>query len=97
MPCRLVKGSHYTGVEDDAVNIIKLEDERLFLVNFFPLCIMMFNTYIHTYIHIYILQWSLDFITETISSSLHLHLSVVLVFIVLCIYLKHVSLLLIKV
>lgn len=28
MPCRLVKGSHYTGVEDDAVNIIKL-DERL--------------------------------------------------------------------
>jgi hypothetical protein len=29
MPCRLVKGSHYTGVEDDAVNIIKLEDERL--------------------------------------------------------------------
>ena len=99
MPCRLVKGSHYTGVEDDAVNIIKLEDERLFLVNFFPLCIMMFNTYIHTYIHtyIYILQWSLDFITETISSSLHLHLNVVLVFIVLCIYLKHVSLLLIKV
>ena len=53
MPCRLVKGSHYTGVEDDAVNIIKLEDERLFLVNFFPLCIMMFNTYIHTYIYIY--------------------------------------------
>lgn len=30
MPCRLVKGSHYTGVEDDAVNIIKLEDERLY-------------------------------------------------------------------
>jgi hypothetical protein len=29
MPCRLVKGSHYTGVEDGAVNIIKLEDERL--------------------------------------------------------------------
>lgn len=28
LPCRLVKGSHYTGVEDDAVNIIKLEDER---------------------------------------------------------------------
>lgn len=27
-PCRLVKGSHYTGVDDDAVNIIKLEDER---------------------------------------------------------------------
>ncbi|QHN77656.1 Serine/threonine-protein kinase [Arachis hypogaea] len=33
MPCRLVKGSHYTGVEDDAVNIIKLEDEREFLVD----------------------------------------------------------------
>ena len=93
MPCRLVKGSHYTGVEDDAVNIIKLEDERLFLVNFFPLCIMMFNTYIH----IYILQWSLDFITETISSSLLLHLSVSLVFIVLSIYPKHFSLLLIKI
>ncbi|GAB4855422.1 Serine/threonine-protein kinase edr1 [Ancistrocladus abbreviatus] len=30
--CRLVKGSHYTGVEDDAVNIIKL-DEREFLVD----------------------------------------------------------------
>ncbi|XP_061348416.1 serine/threonine-protein kinase EDR1-like [Gastrolobium bilobum] len=33
MPCKLVKGSHYTGVEDDAVNIIKLEDEREFLVD----------------------------------------------------------------
>ncbi|XP_028770766.1 serine/threonine-protein kinase EDR1 [Neltuma alba] len=33
MPCRLVKGSHYTGVEDDAVNIIKLDDEREFLVD----------------------------------------------------------------
>ncbi|CAJ1976199.1 unnamed protein product [Sphenostylis stenocarpa] len=33
MPCRLVKGSHYTGVEDDAVNIIKLEGEREFLVD----------------------------------------------------------------
>ncbi|XVF31208.1 hypothetical protein REPUB_Repub16aG0125900 [Reevesia pubescens] len=33
LPCRLVKGSHYTGVEDDAVNIIKLEDEREFLVD----------------------------------------------------------------
>ncbi|KAJ6928937.1 hypothetical protein NC652_012947 [Populus alba x Populus x berolinensis] len=32
LPCRLVKGSHYTGIEDDAVNIIKLEDERLWLV-----------------------------------------------------------------
>jgi len=34
MPCRLVKGSHYTGVEDDAVNIIKLEGERLRSSNF---------------------------------------------------------------
>ncbi|KAK8651504.1 hypothetical protein V6N13_141105 [Hibiscus sabdariffa] len=33
LPCRLVKGSHYTGVEDDAVNITKLEDEREFLVD----------------------------------------------------------------
>lgn len=33
MPCRLLKGSHYTGVEDDAVNVIKLEDEREFLVD----------------------------------------------------------------
>ncbi|KAF5746969.1 EDR1 isoform 1 [Tripterygium wilfordii] len=33
LPCRLVKGSHYTGVEDDAVNIIKLEDDREFLVD----------------------------------------------------------------
>ncbi|CAI8604853.1 unnamed protein product [Vicia faba] len=33
MPCRLVKGSHYTGVEDDVVNIIKLDDERDFLVD----------------------------------------------------------------
>ncbi|KAK9292058.1 hypothetical protein L1049_020012 [Liquidambar formosana] len=33
IPCRLVKGSHYTGVEDDAVNIIKLDDEREFLVD----------------------------------------------------------------
>ncbi|KAJ7978065.1 MAP kinase kinase kinase-like protein [Quillaja saponaria] len=33
MPCRLVKGSHYTGVEDDAINIVKLEDEREFLVD----------------------------------------------------------------
>ncbi|WOG82788.1 hypothetical protein DCAR_0101956 [Daucus carota subsp. sativus] len=31
--CRLVKGSHYTGVEDDAINIIKLEDESEFLVD----------------------------------------------------------------
>ncbi|KAI4311000.1 hypothetical protein MLD38_035938 [Melastoma candidum] len=33
LQCRLVKGSHYTGVEDDAVNIIKLADEREFLVD----------------------------------------------------------------
>ncbi|XP_042509087.1 serine/threonine-protein kinase EDR1-like isoform X2 [Macadamia integrifolia] len=33
VPCRLVKGSHYTGVEDDAVNIIKLENDREFLVD----------------------------------------------------------------
>lgn len=32
LPCRLVKGSHYTGVEDDAVNIIKLEEERFWLL-----------------------------------------------------------------
>ncbi|GKV48846.1 hypothetical protein SLEP1_g55637 [Rubroshorea leprosula] len=33
LPCRLVKGSHYTGVEDDAVNMLKLEHERDFLVD----------------------------------------------------------------
>ncbi|KAA8536949.1 hypothetical protein F0562_029427 [Nyssa sinensis] len=33
IPCRLVKGSHYTGVEDDAVNIIRLENEGEFLVD----------------------------------------------------------------
>ncbi|KAK4804991.1 hypothetical protein SAY86_004808 [Trapa natans] len=32
-PCRLVKGSLYTGVDEDAVNIIKLVDEREFLVD----------------------------------------------------------------
>ncbi|KAK9732778.1 hypothetical protein RND81_04G021300 [Saponaria officinalis] len=31
--CRLVKGNYYTGVEDDAVNIIKMADEREFLVD----------------------------------------------------------------
>lgn len=31
--CRLVKGSHYTGVEDDAVNIVKMTDEGEFLVD----------------------------------------------------------------
>lgn len=38
MPCRLVKGSHYTGVEDDAVNIIKLEGERLRIFVFSCIC-----------------------------------------------------------
>ncbi|GLT30419.1 hypothetical protein SLA2020_052180, partial [Shorea laevis] len=33
LPCRLIKGSRYTGVEDDAVNMVKLEDERDFLVD----------------------------------------------------------------
>lgn len=39
MPCRLLKGSHYTGVEDGAVNVIKLEDERLMLVPSVGYCI----------------------------------------------------------
>ena len=34
IPCRLVKGSHYTGVDDDAVNIIKLA-ERFVLMLFY--------------------------------------------------------------
>ncbi|KAF3786142.1 Serine/threonine-protein kinase [Nymphaea thermarum] len=33
VPCRLVKGSLYTGVDDGAVNIIKAEDDREFLVD----------------------------------------------------------------
>ncbi|WOK97867.1 serine/threonine-protein kinase EDR1 [Canna indica] len=33
IPCRLVKGSHYTGIDDDAVNIIKLDNDREFLVD----------------------------------------------------------------
>ncbi|KAM0944103.1 putative protein kinase TKL-CTR1-DRK-2 family [Dioscorea sansibarensis] len=33
VPCKLVKGSHYTGVDDDAVNIIKLDTGREFLVD----------------------------------------------------------------
>ncbi|KAK2632493.1 hypothetical protein EUGRSUZ_L01483 [Eucalyptus grandis] len=33
LPCRLVKGGHYTGVQNDAVNLIKLDDEREYLVN----------------------------------------------------------------
>jgi hypothetical protein len=28
IPCRLVKGSHYTGIDGGAVNIIKLDFER---------------------------------------------------------------------
>lgn len=35
MPCRLLKGIHYTGVEDGAVNVIKLEDDRLWFMFFF--------------------------------------------------------------
>lgn len=27
IPCKLVKGSHYTGVEDDAINIIKMGND----------------------------------------------------------------------
>ncbi|XP_068634110.1 serine/threonine-protein kinase EDR1 isoform X2 [Aristolochia californica] len=33
LPCKLVKGSHYTGIDDDAVNIIKSDNEREFLVD----------------------------------------------------------------
>lgn len=33
IPCRLVKGSHYTGLEDDAVNIVKLPNDSEFLVD----------------------------------------------------------------
>ncbi|BAF26577.1 serine/threonine-protein kinase EDR1 [Oryza sativa Japonica Group] len=33
IPCKLVKGSHYTGVEDDAINIVKMNNEREFLVD----------------------------------------------------------------
>ncbi|KAK8936649.1 Serine/threonine-protein kinase EDR1 [Platanthera zijinensis] len=33
VPCKLVKGSHYTGVDGDAVNIIKYGDHREFLVD----------------------------------------------------------------
>lgn len=33
IPCKLVKGSHYTGIDDDAVDIIKLGDGREFLVD----------------------------------------------------------------
>lgn len=27
IPCKLVKGSHYTGVEDDAISIIKMGND----------------------------------------------------------------------
>ncbi|KAF8672577.1 hypothetical protein HU200_049263 [Digitaria exilis] len=33
IPCKLVKGSHYTGVEDDAISIIKMDDDREYLVD----------------------------------------------------------------
>ncbi|XP_062205022.1 serine/threonine-protein kinase EDR1-like isoform X2 [Phragmites australis] len=33
IPCKLVKGSHYTGVEDDAINIIKMDNDREYLVD----------------------------------------------------------------
>ncbi|KAG0549438.1 hypothetical protein BDA96_01G255800 [Sorghum bicolor] len=33
IPCKLVKGSHYTGVEDDAINIIKMGNDMEYLVD----------------------------------------------------------------
>ncbi|TVU30621.1 hypothetical protein EJB05_22252 [Eragrostis curvula] len=33
IPCKLVKGSHYTGVEDDAINVIKMDNDREYLVD----------------------------------------------------------------
>lgn len=33
IPCRLVKGSHYTGIDEGAVNIIKLDFEREFIID----------------------------------------------------------------
>uniref|UniRef100_A0A0E0K914 non-specific serine/threonine protein kinase n=1 Tax=Oryza punctata TaxID=4537 RepID=A0A0E0K914_ORYPU len=33
IPCKLVKGSNYTGNDDDAINIIKMDNEREFLVD----------------------------------------------------------------
>ncbi|TKV93737.1 hypothetical protein SEVIR_9G245700v4 [Setaria viridis] len=33
IPCKLVKGSHYTGVEDDAFSIIKMDNDREYLVD----------------------------------------------------------------
>lgn len=44
MPCRLLKGVHYTGVEDGAVNVVKLEDDRC-------ACACMMCCWIYTFIH----------------------------------------------
>eukprot|EP00249_Psilotum_nudum_P022895 c28683_g3_i1 orf=411-3836(+) len=33
IPCRLVKGRHYTGSEEGAVNIINLDDDREFIID----------------------------------------------------------------
>nr|UPW27189.1 serine/threonine-protein kinase EDR1 [Allium cepa] len=33
IPCKLVKGSYYTGLDDDAVNIIKIDYDKEFLVD----------------------------------------------------------------
>jgi len=45
LACRLVKGSHYTGEEDDAVNLIKLDDERCWLA----LLLLCYCNHIITY------------------------------------------------
>lgn len=33
IPCRLVKGSHYTGTDEGAVNVVKLDSEREYIVD----------------------------------------------------------------
>eukprot|EP00249_Psilotum_nudum_P022894 c28683_g2_i2 orf=478-3453(+) len=33
IPCRLVKGSHYTGTDEGAVNIVKIDNEREYIVD----------------------------------------------------------------
>jgi len=33
IPCRVVKGSHYTGTDDGAVNMVKLDNEREFIID----------------------------------------------------------------
>ncbi|MCO5564911.1 hypothetical protein L7F22_018579 [Adiantum nelumboides] len=33
IPCRLVKGSHYTGTDEGAVNVVKLDAEREYIVD----------------------------------------------------------------